>query len=81
MDELHEVLRRIHGYGLKTCLYTGCDSIEPFQQMLPVLDYIKLGPYVAERGGLDHPNTNQRFYRVQRGELQDITYSFRRHEI
>ncbi len=74
MDELHELLHRIHGYGLKTCLYTGCDSIEPFRQMLPVLDYIKLGPYVAELGGLDHPDTNQRFYRVQHGELQDITY-------
>ncbi len=42
-------------------------------------DYIKLGPYVASRGPLSSPETNQRMYRVGRdGAMEDITYRFRR---
>lgn len=40
-------------------------------------DYIKLGPYMEENGGLKSPDTNQRFYKVEDGELKDITYRFR----
>lgn len=50
-------------------------------------DYIKLGPYIEERGPLNNPNTNQRLYQVKvRGatdiygnwvyELEDITNLF-----
>lgn len=43
--------------------------------------YIKVGPYVQSRGALDTPDTNQRMYRVDRGdyggyELTDITSFF-----
>lgn len=44
-------------------------------------DYIKLGPYIEEKGPLDNPNTNQRFYQVVNGELVDITHKFWKHEI
>jgi len=43
-----------------------------------LLDYIKLGPYVEEKGGLDNPNTNQRFYRITAGKLTDETWMFQR---
>lgn len=44
-----------------------------------LFDYIKLGPYVEELGGLDNPNTNQRFYKIENGQLIDWTYKFWKH--
>jgi anaerobic ribonucleoside-triphosphate reductase activating protein len=42
-------------------------------------DYIKIGPYIKELGGLDNSNTNQRFYKVENGQLIDWTYKFWKH--
>lgn len=40
-------------------------------------DFIKLGPYKEELGGLDNPRTNQRLYKVVDGNtLVDITSKF-----
>ena len=39
-------------------------------------DYIKFGPYDAEKGGLKSPTTNQKFYKVVDGNLKDQTYRF-----
>ena len=39
-------------------------------------DYIKLGPYMKDKGALDNVNTNQRFYKVVNDELIDITSVF-----
>lgn len=46
-------------------------------------DYIKLGPYIEEKGPLNNPNTNQRLYEVNRLSklpdrflLKDITSKF-----
>ena len=36
--------------------------------MLPLLDYLKLGPYDERLGGLHRPATNPRFYRLERGK-------------
>ncbi len=65
--QLREALQIVRCHGLKTCLYSGCESVEPFFDLLPLLDYLKLGEYRPGRGGLDSPNTNQRFYRVVNG--------------
>ena len=62
------MLRRIRARGLKTCLYSGFDTAAPFAAILPLLDFLKLGPYDERLGGLDSPATNQRFYRVERGK-------------
>lgn len=49
--------------NLKTCLYTGCDSLEAVpKKILSELDYIKIGRYVEELGGLNSKNTNQKFF-------------------
>ena len=44
-------------------------------------NYIKLGPYIKEKGPLNNPNTNQKFYQIVNKELVDITYKFWKHEI
>lgn len=77
-EELLTALRWIRWHGLKSCLYTGCDHIAPFETMLSWLDYIKLGPYDKSLGGLDQPKTNQRFYCVRDGMLFDETRLFQR---
>lgn len=40
-------------------------------------NYVKIGPYVAERGPLNKPTTNQRLYRIlPDGSREDITARF-----
>lgn len=39
-------------------------------------DYIKLGPYIDTKGGLNKETTNQRLYKVTNKEMTDITYRF-----
>lgn len=55
--------------NLKTAWYSGRETVD--SEFLELLDYVKLGPYIEERGGLDNMNTNQRFFKVE-----DITYKF-----
>lgn len=58
--------------GLLTCWYSGKkeNSID-----LSYLDYLKLGPYIEQLGGLDHPTTNQRFYAVELSRSTDENYN------
>jgi len=58
---------------LLTCLYTGKETIS--DDMLSLLDYVKLGPYIKELGGLDSPITNQRFLNLHTNE--DMNHWFR----
>lgn len=45
-------------------------------------DYVKLGPWIAARGPLTSPTTNQRLYRIGLdGTMNDITGRFRRKAI
>ena len=74
--DLTEFLSAAKSYGYKTALYSGADEVDP--DLIPFLDYYKIGPYQQDKGGLDNPNTNQRFYRIKSGELIDETYLFRK---
>ena len=58
--------------------YTGYQFI-PKEINFNNFDYIKIGPYIKELSGLDNPNTNQRFYKVENGQLIDWTYKFWKH--
>lgn len=51
-------------HRLLTAWYTGYDSLESLMDnpVCKVLDFIKVGPYIEERGPLNNPNTNQVFY-------------------
>ena len=63
--------------GIKTCLYSGSDRLSPeLAQLLPYLDYLKLGAYKHELGGLGSKATNQRFYAIHDGKLIDRTSLF-----
>lgn len=60
---------------LKTAWYSGSESLSKDID-LAYLDYVKLGPYIEKLGGLTSPTTNQRLYKVNNGELVDITEKF-----
>ena len=64
--------------GLKTCIYSGCESIDIFQLFIneQALDYLKVGAYRAELGPLNNKNTNQRFYQITNRQFHDITFMF-----
>ena len=66
-EELIESLKLAHAQGYKTALYTGLEEVSA--HLLSHLDYIKLGPWIAERGGLDSPSTNQRLIEVKTGQI------------
>lgn len=67
---------RKYGKGkLKTAWYSGRENL-PEDMDISCLDYLKLGPYRKERGGLDKTSTNQRFYRIRDKMVEDITFRF-----
>lgn len=60
--------------GVSTAVYSG-DTEVP-ECYYDAFDYIKIGPYIEELGGLDKRTTNQRLYHVQPDWVEDITYKF-----
>ena len=52
--------------GFKTCLYSGYDEVQPY--IRKYLNFQKTGRYIKERGGLDKPDTNQKFINLDTGE-------------
>lgn len=77
IEELLNFLIICKEYNLKTCLYTGSDEIE-FPYLFNLLDYIKIGHYDKNLGGLNSPTTNQKFYKIENLELIDLTNSFQK---
>ena len=65
--------------NLKIGWYWGGNCIPTEVIQLNDFDYIKIGRYKKELGGLDNPNTNQRFYKIENGQLIDWTYKFWKH--
>lgn len=72
--------------NLKIAWYSGRQELSS-EINLRNFDYIKLGPYIKERGPLDSKTTNQKFYKVvpfkeydtledKLYSLEDITYRF-----
>ena len=76
VDELIARLVQVKQGGLKTCLYTGFEQEELTEDIIPHLDYLKTGRWIAELGGLDSPTTNQRFIQLSTGA--DLTHLFRK---
>lgn len=62
---------------LRVALYTGRIVI-PESLNLKLFDYVKVGPYMKEKGPLNKPTTNQRLYSINKdGSIkEDITYKF-----
>lgn len=64
---------------IKVALYSGREEVE--KEYDQFFDYIKIGPYIPECGGLDRDTTNQRLYEVERSidgrtNRKDITNKF-----
>lgn len=78
-DELLEIIDSINKSfpELKICLYSGNDAL-PIE-LLQRLDYVKIGHYDDNLGGLNKKTTNQRMFKIT-GVFQDITYKFQRIE-
>ena len=75
-ENIEECLAICKKNNLKTALYSGCTKDTFNTKLLGLLDYVKIGPYIEELGGLDRPTTNQRFYRVDKDCLIDMTSTF-----
>lgn len=67
VERLSRWIRQRYGH-LRTAWYSGREAI-PVGFDLSVMDFVKTGPYIAERGGLKSPDTNQALYRI----LPDMT--------
>lgn len=61
--------------GFKTALYSGFDTW-PANDILEQLDYVKIGSYKKDLGGLKSSSTNQRLYKKENGKWEDITHMF-----
>lgn len=62
-DDLLKCLEIVKQKEIKTCLYTGNDSINSIsKRIISNLDYIKVGRYIEKLGGLDCNTTNQKMY-------------------
>lgn len=63
--------------SVKVGWYSGRDSLpEKIKLEITPFDYIKLGPYIASKGPLNNPHTNQRLYRIDKEVWVDITKVF-----
>ena len=74
VDGLAEFVRKCFP-SLKVAWYSGRDELSEHID-ISHFDYIKLGHYDEEYGPLNNPNTNQRMYKISKGELIDITNRF-----
>ena len=69
--------------GLKVAWYSGRQELPKHFNLEP-FNFIKLGPYIEELGGLDSKTTNQKMYQRVNKEFddlylngfEDITYKF-----
>lgn len=73
-NELIILLKEIKDLGYKTALYSGKDEIN--YDLVPFLDYYKIGKYDKSLGGLDNINTNQKLFVNFNNELKNITNVF-----
>lgn len=85
IDSLTELFMYAHE-RIKTAWYCGLDMIPKDKVgILEYLDFVKIGHYDQELGGLDSPTTNQKFYKVESHsnndsvKVTDITSIFHKH--
>lgn len=64
-DSLIEKLIIAKNQGLKTCLYTGENGVN--DEISKHLNYVKIGKWDPDKGGLNSPDTNQKFIDLTTG--------------
>lgn len=75
LDSVLKVAQAIRLRKKKVAWYTGMTEL-PIDWPIDQFDFIKVGPYVEALGGLKSPTTNQRFYRIVDGKMEDCTALF-----
>lgn len=78
--EVNRLLRHVReNSSIRTAWYSGRKDLDEGMELCN-LDYVKLGPWVAERGPLSSRDTNQRLYRITREgdgyRYEDLTPRF-----
>ena len=73
-QKLISFLKIIKENDLITCLYTAENYIE--NDLIPYLNYIKIGKYIESKGGLENLNTNQKFINLKTNE--NLNYLFQK---
>ncbi len=73
--EVDRLMKYVKEYfHLRTAWYTGREEISN-EVDIKNFDYIKVGPYVEELGGLKSKHTNQKLLLIkENGDKEDITY-------
>ena len=71
-----DFLQRQQIAPVKVGWYSGKPEL-PAEFPIQNFQYIKLGPYLENRGGLKSEHTNQRLYKITQEKMDDITYRFR----
>ena len=77
VERLAVRLREITNQRIKNAWYSGKQNL-PESCSLNNFDYIKLGAYIEELGGLDSADTNQRLCKISNGKMFNITNHFRK---
>lgn len=80
IKELRSAFQVTKALGLRVAHYSGSDDPKPYMTSLlnREIDYLKIGHYDKDRGGLESPNTNQRFYDFRSGQAEDVTWKFQK---
>ena len=73
-EEVLHLAKFVRQFQKKTAWYSG--NSELYKGAQHCFDYIKIGAYMEELGGLNSPTTNQRFYKIENGEMMDCTIKF-----
>jgi anaerobic ribonucleoside-triphosphate reductase activating protein len=78
-EEINDLAIKIKSKNLKVGWYSGSPKISD-KINIKNFDYIKIGPYLKDKGPLSDKNTNQKMYKIIHftgmNSLKDITYKF-----
>lgn len=75
VQSVNNLAKVIKNNNLKSAWYSGQAKIHKDID-INNFDYIKIGPYIKEKGPLNNPNTNQVLFNIVDGNLIDITNKF-----
>lgn len=68
-DDLLNKLNMVKKFNIKTALYTGLTMEEIDKDIINDLDYIKVGRWIEQLGGLDSKKTNQKLIDLKKNKL------------
>ena len=68
-NELIKLLKIAKSYKYKTCLYTGEKEVS--NKISNELTWLKTGKWIAELGGLNNKNTNQKYINIKTNTNQN----------